>query len=58
MQSLEVLFSPAEFAALQQRDLSRTVCVVFDVLRATTTILAALGCQGLKRVILSATLHS
>ena len=42
MQSLEVLFSPAEFAALQQRDLSRTVCVVFDVLRATTTILTAL----------------
>ncbi|MBI5772622.1 MAG: 2-phosphosulfolactate phosphatase [Verrucomicrobia bacterium] len=43
MRSLEVLFTPAEFAALPQRDLSRTVCVVFDVLRATTTMLTALA---------------
>src|SRR5262249_4455694 len=34
--SLEVLLSPAEFAVLPRRDLSRTVCVVFDVLRATS----------------------
>src|SRR5712691_4483564 len=40
---LEVLFAPAEFAALAQRDLSGTVCVVFDVLRATSSIVMALA---------------
>jgi 2-phosphosulfolactate phosphatase len=40
--TLEVLFTPAEFDALKKRDLSNTVCVVFDVLRATTSMLAAL----------------
>jgi 2-phosphosulfolactate phosphatase len=40
---LEVLFSPAEFAALPQRDLSQTTCVVFDVLRATSTMITALA---------------
>lgn len=41
--TLEVLFAPAEFKSLAGRDLSRTVCVVFDVLRATSTIVTALG---------------
>jgi len=41
--TLEVLFAPAEFAALNRRDLSQTVCVVFDVLRATSTMITALG---------------
>lgn len=41
--TLEVLFAPAEFAALNQRDLRETVCVVFDVLRATSTMVTALG---------------
>jgi 2-phosphosulfolactate phosphatase len=41
--TLEVLFAPAEFAALAQRDLSQTACVVFDVLRATSTMVTALG---------------
>jgi 2-phosphosulfolactate phosphatase len=40
---LEVLFSPAEFAALPRRDLSQTTCVVFDVLRATSTMITALA---------------
>src|SRR6266850_200069 len=40
--SLEVLFAPAEFSALGQRDLSGTVCVVFDVLRATSSMVTAL----------------
>lgn len=40
--SCEVLFSPAEFMALQTRDLSRAVCVVFDILRATTSMTVAL----------------
>jgi 2-phosphosulfolactate phosphatase len=42
MTNLEVLFAPAEVAALARRDLSRTFCVVFDVLRATTTMVTAL----------------
>ena len=41
--NLEVLFAPAEFAALPSRDLSDTVCVVFDILRATSTIVTALA---------------
>lgn len=40
--TLEVLFSPAEFATLPTRDLSQTVCVVFDVLRATSSMITAL----------------
>ena len=40
---IEVLFAPAEFEALKHRDLSETVCVVFDVLRATSTMVTALG---------------
>lgn len=40
---LDVLFTPADFAALSRRDLSRTTCVVFDVLRATTSMVTALS---------------
>jgi 2-phosphosulfolactate phosphatase len=43
MTSLEVFFTPAEFATLPNRDLSDTTCVVFDVLRATSTMITALG---------------
>jgi 2-phosphosulfolactate phosphatase len=43
MRTLEVTFTPAEFAALRLRDLGQTVCVVFDVLRATSSIVTALG---------------
>jgi 2-phosphosulfolactate phosphatase len=41
--TLEVLFNPAEFATLPLRDMSGTVCIVFDVLRATSTIVTALA---------------
>ncbi|MBI5386915.1 MAG: 2-phosphosulfolactate phosphatase [Verrucomicrobia bacterium] len=41
--SVEVLFTPADFDTLPGRDLSRTTCVVFDVLRATTSMIAALA---------------
>jgi 2-phosphosulfolactate phosphatase len=41
--SIEVLFAPAEFAALRERDLNSTVCVVFDVLRATSSMVTALA---------------
>lgn len=50
MQTLEVLFTPADFEALRGRDLSASACVVFDVLRATTTMLTALA-NGAKAVI-------
>lgn len=41
--SLEVLFTPADFAALRERNLSQAVCVVFDVLRATSSMITALA---------------
>ena len=39
----EVVLTPAEIALLPRRDLAGTTCVVFDVLRATSTILNALS---------------
>jgi 2-phosphosulfolactate phosphatase len=48
--SVEVLFTPAEFETLAGRDLSETVCVVFDVLRATSSIVTALA-NGAKAVL-------
>ena len=47
--AIQVLFTPTEFAGLAGQDLSRTVCVVFDVLRATSTALTALanGASGI-----------
>jgi 2-phosphosulfolactate phosphatase len=48
--SLEVLFSPADFSPLHQRDLSMTVCVVFDVLRATSTMVTALD-NGARAIV-------
>lgn len=41
--SIEVLFTPAEFETLHKRDLSETMCVVFDVLRATSSMVTALA---------------
>ena len=40
---LDVLLSPVEFELLPGRDLSATCCVVFDVLRATSTMTVALA---------------
>jgi 2-phosphosulfolactate phosphatase len=40
--NLEVILTPAELPALTKRDLSGTACVVFDVLRATSTMVTAL----------------
>lgn len=47
---LEVVLSPAEFAALSRRDLSQAVCVVFDILRATTSMITALA-NGAEAII-------
>ena len=41
--NIEVILSPSEFEPLSQRDLSATSCVVFDVLRATSSMLTALN---------------
>jgi 2-phosphosulfolactate phosphatase len=51
--NLEVLFTPADFSALPGRDLSGTHCVVFDILRATTTMMTALanGASGIFPVL-------
>jgi len=47
---LEVILSPAEFTALLQRDVSGAVCVVFDILRATTSMITALA-NGAEAII-------
>ena len=46
----EVLFAPAEFTVLRARNLKQATCVVFDVLRATSTMVTALS-NGAKGVI-------
>lgn len=48
--SLEVTFTPADFSSLKQRDLSHSICVVFDILRATTSMTAALA-NGAKMIL-------
>src|SRR5437867_13439102 len=48
--TLEVILTPAEFGPLRQRDLSQTVCVVLDVLRATTSMISALA-NGAEAII-------
>jgi 2-phosphosulfolactate phosphatase len=48
--NIEVILTPAELSALANRDLGKTACVVFDVLRATSTIVTALH-NGAKAVV-------
>jgi 2-phosphosulfolactate phosphatase len=48
--NIEVILTPAELPALKQRDLRETACVVFDVLRATSTFVTALH-NGAKAII-------
>lgn len=43
MKTLEVLFTPADFAALKNRKLDHTLCVVFDIFRATSSMITALA---------------
>ena len=43
MKTLEVLFTPAEFDALARREPGDAVCVVFDIFRATSTMVTALA---------------
>jgi 2-phosphosulfolactate phosphatase len=48
--NLETLLSPTELPALAQRDLRGTACVVFDILRATSTFVTALQ-QGAQAIV-------
>jgi 2-phosphosulfolactate phosphatase len=41
--TLDAILTPLELPALGRKDLSDTVCVVFDILRATTTMVTALA---------------
>jgi 2-phosphosulfolactate phosphatase len=41
---IDAVLTPAEIALLPKRDLSTTTCVVFDVLRATSSMITALAC--------------
>ena len=50
MKSLDVLFTPADFAALKNRNLDDTLCVVFDVFRATSSMVTALA-NGAEAII-------
>jgi 2-phosphosulfolactate phosphatase len=47
---IDAILSPAELSALAKRDLQNATCVVFDVLRATSTFVTALH-HGAKAVI-------
>jgi 2-phosphosulfolactate phosphatase len=49
---LETVLSPAEFACLPDRDLGAAVCLVFDILRATTTMTTAFdrGAESIRPV--------
>jgi 2-phosphosulfolactate phosphatase len=47
---LNVILTPAEIRELANHDLSETTCVVFDVLRATSSIITALA-NGAKEII-------
>src|SRR6266581_406839 len=48
--TLTVLLTPAELATVRERDLGGTVCVVFDILRAGTTMITALA-NGAEAII-------
>ncbi len=52
---LQTTSTPADFEALSQTDLTQTTCVVFDILRATTSMLTALA-NGAERILPVATI--
>lgn len=56
MQSIETIFTPAEFKALTQQSLKGVSCVVFDILRATTSMVTALG-NGAEHILPVATIE-
>ena len=48
--ALDVLLTPADFGALDPARIATATCVVFDILRATSTIVTALA-NGARAVI-------
>lgn len=50
MKNIRVILTPAELPALRAGDLRQSLCVVFDILRATSTFVTALH-NGATRVI-------
>ena len=48
--TIETILSPAELPALARRDLRAAACVVFDILRATSTFVTALQ-NGAEKII-------
>jgi 2-phosphosulfolactate phosphatase len=56
MTTLDALFTPSEFQALRLTDLSKKVCVVIDVLRATSSMAAALS-SGAAQILPAATIQ-
>jgi 2-phosphosulfolactate phosphatase len=50
MKNLEALFTPADFAALKGRNLDTTLSVVFDVFRATSSMITALA-NGARAIV-------
>jgi 2-phosphosulfolactate phosphatase len=53
---LQTTFTPADFEALAQTDLSGTTCVVFDILRATSSMITALA-NGAEQILPVATIE-
>ncbi len=47
--TIDVALNPAEVALLPERDLSATTCVVFDILRATSSMVTALA-HGVREI--------
>jgi 2-phosphosulfolactate phosphatase len=47
---IDAALNPAEIALLPKRDLSETTCVVFDVLRATSSMITALA-EGAREIL-------
>ena len=53
---IDAVLSPPEIDLLPQRDLSETTCVIFDVLRATSSILTALA-HGAREIYPASTIE-
>ena len=54
--NLKTTFTPAEFEVLARTDLSQTTCVVFDILRATSSMITALA-NGAEQILPVATIE-
>jgi 2-phosphosulfolactate phosphatase len=54
--SLQTTFTPADFEALAQTDLSGSTCVVLDILRATSSMITALA-NGAEQILPVATIE-